>query len=70
MGILRERRTTRGLTLQQVADHVGTDVGNLSRIERGRQFPGRELAKTIADYYGIPVEQVLYPKANKEGAAA
>lgn len=61
MSVLRERRKQRRLTLKAVADAVGTDPGNLSRIERGTQFPGRELARDLATFFDLPVERVLYP---------
>lgn len=62
MSLLRDRRTARKLTLKHVADQVGTDAGNLSRIERGDQFAGRDLAKRLADFFDLSVEQVLYPE--------
>jgi transcriptional regulator with XRE-family HTH domain len=45
---LREKR---GLTLKEVADAVGTDTGNLSRIESGRQ-KSVELAEKLVKFYG------------------
>ncbi|MBB2201968.1 helix-turn-helix domain-containing protein [Gluconacetobacter tumulisoli] len=36
---LRERRKSRGLSLQQIADQVGISVGHLSQIERGMSSP-------------------------------
>ena len=61
MNPIRQARADRGLTLRNVADVVGTDPGNLSRIERGEQSPSLELARDLADFYGLPVEQILYP---------
>lgn len=69
MGPIRQARIDRGLTLKQVADVVGTDPGNLSRIERGEQFPGRDLARALADHLGLTVEQVLYPDRESAPAA-
>ena len=68
MTVLRKCRKDRGLTLEIVATEIGTDAGNLSRIERGRQFPGRELARELASYYGLSIEQVLYPEAEEATA--
>jgi transcriptional regulator with XRE-family HTH domain len=45
---LREKS---GLTLKEVADAVGTDTGNLSRIESGRQ-KSVELAEKLVKFYG------------------
>lgn len=47
---LREARQKRNKTLGEVAQAIGTDVGNLSRIERG-QMPDRDLAVRIVNFY-------------------
>lgn len=51
MSKLRTARTAKNLTLAAVANAVGTDPGNLSRIERGEQAPSRELARLLYDYF-------------------
>jgi transcriptional regulator with XRE-family HTH domain len=48
---LREARLARGETLVIVAEAVGTDVSNLSRIERGAQMPSRELARKLFNHF-------------------
>lgn len=47
---VRQARQELKKTLKEVADAVDTDVGNLSRIERG-QVPGRELAERLISFY-------------------
>lgn len=61
---LKKARLTRELTLQQVSDAVGTDTGNLSRIERGIQIPSKELAEALVKYYDdeITETQIIYPE--------
>lgn len=51
MATLRDARLARQKTLKEVAEAVGTDVGNLSRIESG-QVPKRELAARLVEYFG------------------
>lgn len=46
---LRLMRQTRGFTLQRLADETGTNVGNLSRIERDLSKPGLDLLHRLAD---------------------
>lgn len=46
--VLQDVRKARGTTLEEVALAAGTDVGNLSRIERGMQRPSIELVEQIA----------------------
>ena len=56
---LRELRKARGLTLDEVSQDTGIDLGGLSRIERGEQFPGRETALSLAAFYDISVGAVF-----------
>lgn len=61
---LRRLRRTRALTLETVAAAVGTDTGNLSRIERGKQT-SLALAAALVDYFGvgdITEAEILYPE--------
>ncbi len=61
---LRMAREKRGLTIQQVATLVGIDPGNLSRIERGKQVPSKDLAAKLSQVYGGQVSetQIIYPE--------
>lgn len=61
---LKKARLKRELTLQQVSSAVGTDTGNLSRIERGIQIPSKELAEALVKYYDNEVTetQIIYPE--------
>lgn len=46
---LRQWREYRNLTLERLADRVGTTHASLSRIERGKQPYGQELLEALAD---------------------
>lgn len=61
---LKRSRLKRELTLQQVANEVGIDTGNLSRIERGLQTPSKELTEKLAKYFDgeITELQIIYPE--------
>jgi transcriptional regulator with XRE-family HTH domain len=48
---LKKARLSREQTLQFVADAVGIDTGNLSRIERGIQVPSKDLTEKLAQYF-------------------
>ena len=50
--LMTQLRKSRGLSLAEVALKVGTDDGNLSRVERGVQAPKRELARALFRFYG------------------
>lgn len=57
-------RQKRGLSLAQVADVVGSDPGNISRIEKGQQVPKRDLARALFEFYGgrIPLGAIYDPE--------
>jgi transcriptional regulator with XRE-family HTH domain len=49
---LRKVRESQDMTLNDLAARVGSDVGNLSRIERGTQMPSKDLAEKICSILG------------------
>ena len=61
---LKTIRIKRGLTLAEVSHSVGTDVGNLSRIENRKQQASPDLAQRLAKFFGgeITELQILYPE--------
>ena len=61
---LKKARLKRELTLQQVANEVGIDTGNLSRIERGIQVPSKDLTEKLAQYFNgeVTETQIIYPE--------
>ena len=46
-------RTSKGMTLEQVAAAVGIDTGNLSRIEAGKQMPRAKNLTLICEALGV-----------------
>lgn len=65
---IRKVRRAQDRTLEDVAGAVGSDAGNLSRIERGAQNVPEPLVKAIATELGVTMSQ-LWAVA-EEGAAA
>lgn len=59
-----------GQTLEDVARAVGIDSGNLSRIERGRQTPGRDLAARLSEHFGgrVTEMEIIYPERYADAA--
>ncbi|CDH34035.1 XRE family transcriptional regulator [Xenorhabdus bovienii] len=56
---IRELRKSRNMTLLELAHAIGGDVGNLSRLERGKQgFSESSLAK-IAEALSVPVSELF-----------
>jgi len=61
---LKEIRKKLGKKLIDVSHAVGTDTGNLSRIENGKQKASLDLAERIATHYENKITelQILYPE--------
>lgn len=61
---LKSLRKTRNLSIHVVANEVGTNAGNMSRIENGKQRASPGLAERIAKYFGYAITeiQILYPE--------
>lgn len=61
---LRKIRLSKGKTLKEVSCAVGSDIGNLSRIERGKQSSSVCVAAKLASYYGNEISEmeILYPE--------
>lgn len=45
---------------QKVSKELGITPQALGMIERGDRTPSLELAKKIADYYGVTIEEVFF----------
>jgi DNA-binding XRE family transcriptional regulator len=58
MNKLRTARFGLGINLGEAANRAGTNIGNLSRIERGRQFPSPKLALRLCQVYGVTLEDI------------
>ncbi len=66
MNILRETRKTKGLTLVEIDAALGIDTGNMSRIERGVQIPSLKIARQLAKYYSLTLEEVFGVEEEEE----
>lgn len=53
---LRELRTSRELTLQEVSDATGIFIGTISLLERGRLMPTPSQIVQLSRYYGVDLE--------------
>jgi transcriptional regulator with XRE-family HTH domain len=58
---LRQLRTDRGLTLQQVADAARLDVSTLSRLESGKRRLAVDHLPGIAAALGVTIDELLAP---------
>jgi transcriptional regulator with XRE-family HTH domain len=56
---LRELRTERGLTLQQVAERANIDLSTLSRLEAGKRRLALDHIPALAAALGVSADQLL-----------
>lgn len=66
--VIRTLRQEQGLTLEELALRIGSDAGNLSRVERGKQRYTPEMLQAIADALKTQVS-VLFICAEQKLAA-
>ena len=62
--VIRQARKKKGLTLEQLAHQVGTDTGNLSRLERGKQGASQELLSKLLSALGLSVSLAHADQSN------
>ncbi len=57
--ILRRRRVTIPLTLQNLANTAGVSPSHLGRIEKGKRFPSAHILKKIAKPLGFEEDELF-----------
>lgn len=56
---VRELRTERGLTLQQLAEAVGKSKAFISQLENGRRDPGPQTLEALAVYFRVSIPELF-----------
>ena len=56
---MEELRKTRGLRQEECARAIRVSRQTVSSIETGRYSPSLELAFTISDFFGLPIEEIF-----------
>jgi transcriptional regulator with XRE-family HTH domain len=67
---LRAIRGLRGLKLHEVAPHIGTDAGSLSRIERGQRDPSLAQLRALSSLYRVSLADIFGQAALRRSRAA
>lgn len=57
--ILKQKRIERGMTQQELAEAIGTDKGNLSKIENGKRNPTAKTLLKITKILGYELKDLL-----------
>ncbi|MEQ8713139.1 MAG: helix-turn-helix transcriptional regulator [Cyclobacteriaceae bacterium] len=50
---IKKFRLKKGLTQQELAEHIGTRINYISDIETGKRNPGNKLVDQIAEMFGV-----------------
>lgn len=56
---LKEIRTIKGYSQQEVADHLGSTAVSYSRYESGNRSPSLEMLIKLADYFDVTIDYLL-----------
>ena len=56
---LKYQRLKRNKTLIQVEKDTGINNSNLSRWEKGKVLPSIDFCVSLADYYGISLDELI-----------
>lgn len=56
---VEELRKARGLKQEDFAKAIRVSRQTVSSIENGRYSPSLELAFTISDFFGLPIEEIF-----------
>ena len=63
---IREHRKNRGLTLDQLAERVGTSKGYLSDLETGKRVGGVDMLRSVAQALGVSEAEIFTPENDDE----
>lgn len=61
---IRSVRKSKGMTISELALQIDSDVGNISRLERGIQGYSDKIINKIAKALNIPVSELFIPNEN------
>ena len=56
---VEELRKSQGLRQEEVARAIRVSRQTVSSIENGRYSPSLELAFTISEFFGLPIEEIF-----------
>ena len=59
--VIRERRTTRGISQAALAEVLGVSRQTINAIETGRYLPSLPLAFSLASFFDTTIEALFVP---------
>jgi putative transcriptional regulator len=61
---IKEHRTNRGITQEQLAKVLGVSRQTIISIERGHYIPSLQLALKISEFFNCPTDEMFTRKEN------
>ena len=59
---IKEHRTTRGWTQEQLAQLAGSSKGYISQLESGKRDPSAETLRSLAAAFNVDVTEMIAPE--------
>ena len=59
---IREMRIQREMMAEDLGKELGTSSSAINMYECGQRIPRDEIKIKIAEFFGVPVESIFYPK--------
>ena len=63
---VQELRKQKGLNQEELAEELGVVADYVSMIERGARSPGFALAKKIADFFDMTIDEVFFDNESND----
>jgi len=60
--LLKIKREEKNMTQEEVADDLGIGRSHYSSIEGSKKKPSLDLAKKIADYFSVSMDELFFQK--------
>ncbi|RPF47096.1 DNA-binding XRE family transcriptional regulator [Thermodesulfitimonas autotrophica] len=61
---IKTLRVLRRLTQREVAAAVGIAQSSYAMIESGRRYPRKHIAKRLAEFFGVTVDELFFAEDN------
>ena len=58
---LKELRSSRGLTQEELAEALFVSRTAISKWESGRGYPSIDSLREISDFFSVTIDELLYP---------
>ncbi|URN83517.1 helix-turn-helix transcriptional regulator [Acetobacterium wieringae] len=69
MNNISKYRAMKGLTQNDLAEDLNVTSGAVGMWETGKRVPNLEMAKVIADYFNVTIEEIFFTDENNETLA-